>query len=61
MEELIRCKNCRSQKWVEVGTVTTGKLGKSYGLRKLYQCGNCKRIVMVEGDMPLTSDPLLVF
>ena len=57
MEGLIRCKNCRSQRWNEIGVVTTGKVGTGYSKKTLYQCMHCSRVLMVDGTMPITSDP----
>jgi DNA-directed RNA polymerase subunit RPC12/RpoP len=58
MDGLIRCKNCRSQKWNEIGVVTTEKVGKGYSKKKLYQCMHCLRVLMVDGEMPTSSNPL---
>jgi hypothetical protein len=61
MSELTKCKNCRSNShWEEIGTVTAEKTGRTYSKKTLYQCGFCKRIIMIEGSIPVAADPLSV-
>jgi hypothetical protein len=49
----VRCQNCRSQRWEEVGDVN-----KQKGT-KLFQCQFCKRVV-IANEIPNTEDPMEV-
>lgn len=53
MANFPRCAECNSPRWRDVGIVNAVKK------LHLYQCGYCKRAILVKGELEQTEDPTL--